>query len=122
MEIKLLQNEGNLIRMAISGRLSRDGWVKPGDPFANLCGEDVFSRTVLLSLAETTHIDSTGVEWLLRANEKFQKGGGMLVIHSATPLTRQILKLMRMDLVLRIADNEAAARALANSSCQKQQE
>ena len=115
MDLELLNAEGNLVRVAVSGRVSRRLAPTPCDPLTNLCGDGIYGRKVLLSLAGASYIDSTGVGWLLATNKKFRSRGGMLVIHSATPYRNQILKLMRMELVLRIADDESAARGFGGN-------
>ena len=121
MELNVVSSEGNLVRMAVSGHVSRKGWARTSDPFVNVCGDGIYGRTVLLSLAGARYIDSMGVEWLLTSNKRFGSRGGMLVIHSATPIAQQIFKLMRMDLVLRIAEDEPAARTLAEAASKEKQ-
>jgi hypothetical protein len=40
----------------------------------------------------------------------------MLVIHSVAPVVGQILKMMRMELVLNLAENEAQALRVAQGA------
>ena len=81
------------------------------DPIASVCGDNIFSRKVMLNLSDANYLDSTGVEWLLVSNEKFQAAGGKLVLHSASRTTNDFLKMMRMHLVLDLVSDEATARA-----------
>src|SRR5262245_41527772 len=113
MTLKLLTSDGPLIRFEAIGKLTRDGWTGNGDPLATLFGDGIYQQRCLLSLNQALYIDSTGVEWLLRAHQRFRQEGGMLVLHSATPAGKQLLKVMRMDLVLNIAATEHEAVELA---------
>jgi anti-anti-sigma factor len=116
MEIKLLKSEGDCVRLQTLGKVSRDGWKTDQNPICDLCGEGIFGRRVLLNLQESQYLDSTGVEWLLHTHRRFQENGGMLVIHSVTPVMQQILKMMRMDALLNLAADEPAAQAFATAN------
>jgi len=116
MELKLVWNEGNLVRVESSGKVSRDGWAPAHNPFADLFGPTIFSRNVLLNLKSSNYLDSTGVEWLLSNHKRFNAAGGKLVIHGFNPVMAQILKMMRMELVLNLAKDEAAAMEMANGA------
>jgi anti-anti-sigma factor len=116
MELKLVWNDGEIVRVESAGKVSRDGWTPNRNPFADLCGPAIFSRKVLLSLSNSHYLDSTGVEWLLASNKRFKEAGGKLVVHSFNPVMSQILKMMRMDLVLNLAKDETAALEMANGA------
>lgn len=114
IDLRVLTSEADCVRVELVGRLSHDGWPVGYDPLAELVGQNVYARTVLINLARSSYLDSSGVSWLLDSNKRFQEGGGALVLHSAPPLTVQFLKMMRMDLVLTIVPDEAAARQKVN--------
>jgi anti-anti-sigma factor len=67
---------------------------------------------VLLSLAETEFIDSSGLSWLLECHQKFCDAGGWLVIHSVPPGVMDTLMMMRLELVLNLVENETDALKL----------
>jgi anti-anti-sigma factor len=67
----------------------------------------------LLSLEKTSYIDSTAVGWIIRCHKHCKEAGGKLVLHSISPSVLQLLRLLRMQDLLHIAENDAAARALA---------
>jgi len=112
LEVKMLINDNDLVQLESSGTVSRDGWGLGTNPIEQACGPAVYSKKVLLSLASCRYLDSTGVEWLLRCHKRFAMAGGKLIIHSVAPVVSQILKIMRMDLVLNLAENETQARSL----------
>src|SRR5262245_46001423 len=116
MTLKLMTREGPFVRFEALGKITRDGWIANSDPMANLFGDGIYQHKCLLSLSRALYIDSTGVEWLLNAHQRFCREGGMLILHSSTPATRQLLKVMRMDLVLKLVADEREAMELAAKS------
>jgi anti-anti-sigma factor len=56
-------------------------------------------------------IDSSGVNWLLQRRSRFRQEGGRLVLHSLPPTIENVLKMLRMQRVLEIAEDEASALA-----------
>src|SRR5262245_47038094 len=113
MNLKLLTSDGDLVRFEVVGKITRDCWGQQTDPLSSLFGDGVYQHKCLVSLSHSLYIDSTGVEWLLTAHQRFHREGGMLILHSLTPATKQLLRIMRMDLVLHIAANEREAVGLA---------
>jgi anti-anti-sigma factor len=109
MELKLIGAENGILRVEVVGKLSRDGVVVSRDAFINACGGDVYQKPVLLSLQRSLYVDSTGVEWLLTYHKRFESGGGMLICHSPSPVTSQMMKIMRLDRVLHTASSESEA-------------
>ena len=110
VQIQMQLGQGDIVVLELHGRLSRDGWMDNRDPIAVACGDDVFSRKVMLSLANSNYLDSTGVDWLLVSDQKFKDAGGKLVFHSASRTTCDFLKMMRMHLVLDLVPDEVTAR------------
>ncbi|OHB81672.1 MAG: hypothetical protein A2V98_06875 [Planctomycetes bacterium RBG_16_64_12] len=72
---------------------------------------------VVLSLAKTPFIDSSGLSWLVTTHRRFCEAGGKLVLHSTPPTLLDLLKMMRLELALNLADDESAAlRAIRGES------
>lgn len=109
MELKLVSSEAEVVKLAVDGQISRDGWKTQADPINQFFGESIFSRKVIVDLSGTDYLDSTGVEWLLSCHDRFTNSGGQFVLHSPNPVTFQLLKTMRMDLVLNIVKDETSA-------------
>jgi anti-anti-sigma factor len=112
MDMRLLRrdNVDGVERMEISGDITRNGWYRDDqDPLVQLYGSDIYGQRVMINLAKANYMDSLGVEWLLTTHRRFEKAGGRLILHSTSESCRQLLKMMRMDLVLNIAATEAAA-------------
>jgi anti-anti-sigma factor len=115
MNVKLLPNDGEVLRIEIVGNVTRDAWPAGRDLLAEHCGEGIYAHLVILSLKQSLYVDSSGVDWLINCHRRFQKGGGRLVLHSLAPASQQLLKMMRLDRVLEIEPTEAGAAARARS-------
>jgi anti-anti-sigma regulatory factor len=58
-------------------------------------------------------IDSSGIGWLLSSQKKFRTAGGLLVLHTLSPFARDVMRILNMQLVFKLADDEGAARRIA---------
>ena len=76
----------------------------------------MYGKKLLLNLAQTDFVDSAGVSWLLVCHKRCREAGGQLVIHSLTPMVRQVLGVLRLDQVFQLADDPARARALLDGA------
>ena len=114
MEINLARkSDEGYERFDLVGDLTANSWAEhTNDPFVRQYGDDVYTKKVLVNMSNAKHIDSTGIEWLLTCNKRFNQQGGKLVLHSVTPSTQRIFQMMRMNLILNMASNEEAARSL----------
>lgn len=113
MRLKLLTQEGEIVRIESEGLAARDGAADAICRFDEIGGDAIFTRKVLLDLSKCHYLDSISIGWLLTCHRKFGECGGRLVVHSPSPIVLQILKLMRMDLVLHLAATEVLAKELA---------
>ena len=71
---------------------------------------------VALSLANVEFLESRRISWLVGVHKRFCEQGGKLVLHSVGPLLMEALRFLRVDGVLHVADDEAAARRLLHES------
>lgn len=116
MRVKFLGEDGALVRCQTEGSITQDRFDPTREPLAQTLGEDVYSKKVLLGLEGSNFVDSSGVNWLLRCHKRFRQSGGKLVLHSASPLVNQTLRVLKLDRVFFLADDLAAARELAGES------
>ena len=75
--------------------------------------DSVYQKRLLLNLQAVDSIDSSGVGWLLTCHRRFRTAGGTLVLHSLSPFVRDVLKILNMQLVLNLAENDAEALKIA---------
>ena len=81
-------------------------------PLDELLGSRGYSQRVILNLRDTRFIDSSGLSWLVVCHKRFIEGGGKLVIHSVRATIMDLFRMMRLEMVLNLAENESAAREL----------
>ncbi len=105
--------EGDLVLVQCEGEISQVKFQLNDNPLESLVGPTVYARKLLMNLERVEFLDSSGISWLVVSHKNFQQHGGMLVLFSVPPRIHQVLQFCRMDKLLRIADGEAAARALA---------
>lgn len=97
--------------IACSGPITQIELTRNKDPLQELLGQDFYSRPLLLDLHKTDYIDSSGIGWLLNVHKRFLQDGGVLVLHSVPPVVHQVVQLMRLDKILNIQSDLAAAKA-----------
>jgi anti-anti-sigma factor len=115
MQIKFLGDDDIVVRCKTVGNISQSVLNQNRDPLADMLGEDVYRRKVLLSLEDSDFIDSAGVGWLIRMHKRFSEQGGRLVLHSLTPMVAQTLRVLNLHKVFCLADGPEQARELAVS-------
>ena len=112
MELRVLSDNGDVLRLEMIGRNVHSEVIPQSQVIRELLGPRGYARDVLLSLAQTHFIDSSGLSWLVVCHKRFCQGGGKLVLHSVRAPILELLALMRLDLALHLAEDEAAALEL----------
>lgn len=112
MEINVLGKEGGVLLLEVVGRIVRDDIAPRFEAIEQALGPGGYGQRVVLSMARTQFMDSTGISWLVVCHKRFREAGGALVIHSLTPNILTLLKMMRLDLSLNVAEDEQAALRL----------
>lgn len=96
----------------LAGDFSPDGT----NPFTKLLGNHWTSCRVCINLAETDHIDSSAIGWLISSVRQMRAAGGLLAIHSLQPEVRKVLEMLRIGKIVPLLDDETAALALLSAS------
>jgi anti-anti-sigma factor len=115
MQLALISADGELARLQLSGRVTQESLAADADPILDLLGADGYGRRVLVDFSQTEFLDSSGVGWLLSCHKRFRQGNGRFILHSIPPLVRRTLQILRMELVLKLANDEAEAETLAQA-------
>ena len=115
MELKVLSDDGDVLHLHVLARNVQSDTPPRFESLEELLGPERYGRRVLLSLSETRFIDSAGLSWLVLCHKRFCQGGGKMVLHSVTPGILELLHMMRLDLALYLAEDEAAALEMARS-------
>ncbi len=69
------------------------------------------TRNLAINLADVPELDSSGIGALVRAFTSVKNSGGKCRFFAATKRIKQTLRMVRLDSVLEMVDNEAAALA-----------
>ena len=114
MEIKLARKcDDGYECFEVFGDITANAWAQHAvDPLKSQGGDDIYTKKIMLNMSKALHVDSTGIEWLLTCQKRFQQQGGKLVLHSVTPSTQRLFQMMRLHLILNISTNEDSAKSL----------
>ena len=111
MELRVISRDAD----AVHGGCRRDpaGSVAGNpDPVRSLLDERGYATAVVIGLGGVTFMDSSGIGWLLKCHKRAREAGGRFVVHSLPPGVMDVMKMMRLDKVLQIAENESASLSM----------
>jgi len=109
MELRVLSDDEDVLRLEAIGAIVEVQPLPESDPIGQLLGNRPHAPAVLLGLERTRYIDSSGLAWLVTTHRRLGEAGGKLVLHSIPPNIVDLLKMMRLDDVFNLADDESAA-------------
>lgn len=94
---------GDLIVLKLRGRISP--LESDAIDLGSLYGPEVFGRTVAFDLREADFLGSSGMNWLLTQRREFVEAGGRMAICCTEGSVLDVLRLMRLDRLIPIADS-----------------
>lgn len=110
-------DKDGMIRVAADGNITASDFPADGkNPLESLLGMTWSSNRVLLNLSKTSYIDSSAIGWLIGTSRAFRDSGGRFVIHSVQQPVRQIMDVLRVGRVVPTAEDENAARKVAEQA------
>jgi len=112
---KEVDSHGN-VWIHVKGMATQANIDRRDDPIVQALGENGFSNTVLVGLGEVVALDSSGVNWLLFTNKRIREAGGRMVLHTLSPIARNVFKVLNLHTVFEMADDESQARALVEEN------
>jgi anti-anti-sigma factor len=112
MQWSLVSADAGVTQLACLGEITQTALWDNANPLEKTLGEPGFAGKVMISLLNADYIDSAGVGLFIVYHKKFKEAGGMMVLHSIPPLVNHIFQLLKMDTVLHLARDEAAAMTL----------
>ena len=117
MKLTIDSAENGVVRAQVSGRITQADVSPFLEPLGEAIGPDAYERKVMVDMNDVEVLDSSGVSWLLVCQKRFRQNGGMFVLHSMSDIAVNVLKVLNLQLVLKLADNaEDAQRMLEESS------
>lgn len=112
MKLSLVAEESDLYSIRCEGQITQYEFRTGYEPISELLGPEAYSKRVLLSLAGSPYIDSSGISWLIQAHNRFKTHNGRLVIYDLQPFVKNVMDSMSMPQVLYLAADEKSAREL----------
>ena len=109
MDLRMVSDDGDVVRIALAGRVVRSDTVPDFTVLDDVLGPHGYQRRVALDLSETTFIDTRCLGWLLKIHKRFNESGGRLVMHSIRPEVMEIMAVLKFEVILSIAGDEAGA-------------
>jgi anti-anti-sigma factor len=106
----------NIIRVLCEGPITSPHLTSDRDPLEVLLGPHCYTHRVLMSLEKVRSIDTGGVCWLLRLQKQFQAHQGQFILYSIPGIVIDVLDVLRLTSILRIANNEEDAREMAGKA------
>jgi anti-anti-sigma factor len=113
MRFEIVSNDGDVTSVTACGQITQSAFDHEEEPLAEQFGEGVYATRLLLGLQGADYMDSRGVGWLLKCHRRFRRAGGIFVIHSMPPVIRDVLKVLHLDTILNVENDEQAARERA---------
>lgn len=107
--LRLLSDDADLLQLELVERSFHPDTASGLDAMGPLLGERGYARVVVLSLAATRFVSSSGLAALLTWHKRFRQAGGRLILHSITVPVMETLRVMRMERVLTVASDLASA-------------
>lgn len=103
-----------VIRAGATGQITCTDFPSDGsNPLSATLGQSWQANRVSLDMSQVPYIDSAAVGWLINCQREASKAGGSFVVHSVQPQVKQLLDLLKIGKVVKMADNEATACELA---------
>ena len=109
MKLALQSQENGVAKVRIEGKVSQRDLISDTEPLVEALGDDAFGQTVLLDMSEVAALDSSGVNWLLICQRKMREKGGVLILHSLSPIAKNVIKVLNLQSVFKLAETEQQA-------------
>jgi anti-sigma B factor antagonist len=111
MKLQLMSIEGDTVFVRVEGEITPGAAGVAQDPMEQLIDPKGYSRKLVLNLQQVDYMDSSGIAWLLGWERRTRQAGGALLLFGLSPRVSEVLRISRMDMILRIYPDEAAVRA-----------
>ena len=113
MNLNVLCDDEEALRLEMTGRIVQEDFDPDNDPLEAVLGERGYFRHTLFDMTHADYIDSSGLAMLLVWHKRFLEAGGKLVLHSTPSLVMDAIRILRLDQVLLLANDESTALTLA---------
>lgn len=117
MKLNVVSIEKELVRIQAEGDISSQDFTADGkNPFESVLGSRWAAHQVVVDMRAVPFLDSSAIGWFMTSRREFERGGGLIVLHSIQPRVRQILDLLRVGKAVPLVDNEVAALTVVTAA------
>ena len=112
MKLSVQSREGDVVHLRLEGRVSQREITPNEEPLGDPLGATAYTQKLAIDLSKVATLDSSGVNWLLVCQKRLRKAGGQIVLHSLSPIARNVIKVLNLQTVFQLADDEEDANRL----------
>lgn len=117
MKLNVVSIEKELVRVQAEGDITSHDFTAEGkNPFELVLGSRWAAHHVVVDMRAVPFLDSSAIGWFMTSRREFERGGGLIVLHSVQPRVRQVLDLLRVGKAVPVVDNEAAALTVVSAA------
>jgi len=97
------------IQLQLHGLVTQANIERDADPLATVLQPEGLGHPLLLDLSNVLAMDSSGINYLLKLQKRVQLAGGTLILHSLSPIVRNVVRVLNLQTVFRVAHDQAQA-------------
>jgi anti-anti-sigma factor len=112
MKLSVISETDDLVLLRLEGRVSQRDVAPNEEPLGDLLGEDAYSKKLLMDLGDIVTLDSSGVNWMLVCHKRSREAGGQLVLHTLSPIARNVIRVLNLQTVFQLAEDLKAAKQM----------
>jgi len=109
MKLSVQSQAADVVRIQLQGTVSQREVAPNEEPIGDLLGDDAYANKVILDMSEVDSLDSSGVNWLLVCQKRLRESGGTFVLHSLSPIAKNVVKVLNLQTVFKLAADENEA-------------
>jgi anti-anti-sigma factor len=109
MKLTVDSQDGGQVNLRLEGRVSQRDVSLNDEPIGDLLGKEAYGNKLAVDMSEVASLDSSGVNWLLICQKRARESGGQLVLHSLSPIARNVIKVLNLHTVFKVANDRLGA-------------
>lgn len=114
MKLSIQDQDSGLTALRVEGPVTQRDVQPDADALQEVLGDGAYGQKILLDMSEVDSLDSSGVNWLLVSHKRTIAAGGKLVLHSLSPISRNVIRVLNLQTVFQLALDETSARTILN--------
>lgn len=116
MNLAIVSEEDDVLSLKLSGKVTQRNVQQTSDPLDETVGNRGLNRSLLFDLSDVELLDSSGVNWLLISQKRVRESGGKLVLHSLSPVAKNVLRVLNLHTVFALADDAHKAQQILHEA------